>query len=176
MSKKEQKELETIERGIRVIEMRKSGASYRAIAKKLREQGVADVSYQTVRRDCKAALKVLRKHREEEAEEYFELQVERAESLFLANWVLAIGKSEKLENGETKTTKPSISAGWLALAIWRELNDLLGYKAAQRHEITGAGGDPIQTVALSLSDWRKQAAERREQAAKTQEMFEADDE
>lgn len=41
----------------------------------------------------------------------------------------------------------------------------------EKHEHTGKNGEPIQTVELSLSEWRKQAAERRAQAARTQELF-----
>jgi len=144
----EAKELEMLERGNRVIELRKSGASFRAIAKKLSEEGLADVSYQTVRRDFHEAMKVIRRDREEIIDEYFELQVERAESLMLAYWILAIGKTEKARNEQTgkeeiKVTKPSVSAGYLYLTIWSKLNDLI-FGSTVKHEHTGKDGKPIE--------------------------------
>lgn len=42
----------------------------------------------------------------------------------------------------------------------------------EKHEHTGKDGEPIRTIELSLGEWRKQAAARREQAAKTQQLFE----
>ena len=147
-AKQEAKELEILERGARVIELRKSGASFRAIAKKLKEDGVADVTYQTVRRDFHEAMAVLRQDREEIIDEFFELQVERAESLMLAYWMLAIGKTEKVKDEksgkeEIKVTKPSVSAGYLYLTIWSKLNELI-FGNTVKHEHTGKDGKPMQ--------------------------------
>lgn len=144
----EAKELEIIERGARVVELRKAGASFRQIAKKLSEEGVAEVTYQTVRRDFHEAMKIARADRKEMMDEYFDLQVERAESLMLAFWILAIGKTETVKDansGETtiKTTKPSVSAGYLYLTIWSKLNDLL-FGNTIKHEHTGKDGKPIE--------------------------------
>lgn len=146
---REQKELETLERGRRGIELRKGGLSYRAIAARLKAEGVADVTYQTVRRDCKAALKLLNKHRLEETKEYQELQVIRLEGLLLAHYPQAIGKAEIEidKNGQTVidpktkqpkiivTDKPDVSSGWLSAALIRDLSELLGLKAAAKSDV-----------------------------------------
>ena len=147
-AEKAAKELEIIERGARVVELRKAGASFRAIAKKLKDDGVADVTYQTVRRDFHEAMQISREHRKELADEYFELQIERAESMMLAYWVLAIGKTEVVtdkDSGETKiqVTKPSVSAAYLYMNIWSKLNELL-YGSTVKHEHTGTDGKPIE--------------------------------
>lgn len=40
-----------------------------------------------------------------------------------------------------------------------------------RTELTGKGGEPIQHTFMTMEEWKKQAAERRKQTAKTQELF-----
>ncbi len=40
-----------------------------------------------------------------------------------------------------------------------------------RTELTGKGGEPIQHAFMTMEEWKKQAAERRAQAARTQELF-----
>lgn len=158
-AEQEAKELEILERGARVIELRKAGASFRSIARKLKDEGVADVTYQTVRRDFQAAMALSREHRKELADEYLDLQIERAESLMLAYWILAIGKTEAVkdpESGDTviKVTKPSISAGYLYMTIWSKLNELL-YGNTVKHEHTGKDGKPIEmeTKVYAGFDW-----------------------
>lgn len=155
-AKQEAKEFEIIERGTRAVELRKSGASYRAIAARLKDEGHADVTYQTVRRDVKAALAILADDRDDETAELRELQIQRLESQLLAFWVMSLGKAEpeiNPDNGQIiidpntmspkmKYTPPSISAGWLVLAIIREISDTLGLKI-QKHEHTGKDGAPL---------------------------------
>lgn len=144
----EAKELEMLERGARVVELRKAGASFRTIAQKLRDEGAAEVTYATVRRDFKDAIKVARDHHAEMINEYFHLQIERAESLMLAHWILAIGKAEMVKNEDTgqmerRTVKPSVSSAYLVMTIWKALNELL-YGSHVYHEHTGKDGKPIE--------------------------------
>lgn len=172
------KELEMLDRGLRVVELKKSGASFRAIAAKLKKEGSAEVTYQTVRRDYWEAMKVLTEHRLEEAEIHREMQLQRLESNLLAHYTASIGKVEKVVDPKTKEevkkiTPPSVASGWLVLGFIKEISDTLGLKV-HKHEHTGKDGKPIESVKveMTLEDWRKQSAKRREEAAKTLEQFE----
>lgn len=149
-AKQEAKELEIIERGQRVVELRKSGASYRQIATKLKEENFADVNYSTVRRDCKEALKILAADRLEEAEELRELQTQRIESLILAHWSACLGKVEMIKNQNTgveerKVNAPSVISTWVVLALIRELSETHNLKV-KTIEHTGKDGKPIEVV------------------------------
>lgn len=49
-------------------------------------------------------------------------------------------------------------------------------KPVERHEVTGAGGGPVETVGMTLDDWRNRSAERSAQAAEAMSDFEEDEE
>lgn len=151
------KQIEKLERGTRVLDIAKSGASTRAIAEKLKEEGVADVSHVTVHRDLNDALEVLSEQRLESAENLRQLQIESLKSLQFAFWLQAIaGRTEVVFNKKTgepvfdpKTKEPftrfippSISAGWLVLATIREITDTMNLKK-QQFEHTGKDGEPL---------------------------------
>ena len=155
-AKQEAKEVAILERGTRALELRKSGASYRAIAARLKDEGITNATYSTVRRDVKEALAIMAKDRKDEVEELRELQVQRLESQLLAFWAMSIGRWEKIlddkgnEIPDPATNKPkmkyiapNLSAGWLVLAITREISDTMNLKT-QKHEHTGQDGKPIE--------------------------------
>lgn len=48
-------------------------------------------------------------------------------------------------------------------------------KPVSRHELTGKDGGPVETVGLTLEEWRKRAGERSAQAAEAMEDFEGED-
>lgn len=183
-AKQQAKEIEMLERAIRVVELRKSGASLRAIANKLKSEGL-DVTYKTVERDLDAALKVLAESRLNKTKEMRELQNERLEGLLLAHYPAAIGRIEVLKNPfgepiidpesnkpELKIHAPNIAEGYLALNIINSISDLFSLRV-QKHEITGADGKPLDSGAFpaTLADWRKDVQKRRAEVQKTEQLF-----
>ena len=143
---KDAKELEKLERGARVVELRKAGASFRQIAQKLNDEGIAEVTYQTVRRDFMDAMQVARSHRKDEADDYFELQAQRMEGIMLAFWLLSVGTVKVTdENGVIVKTvvPPSVSAAYVYMTAWKNLNEHL-YGSTVKHEHTGKNGGSIQ--------------------------------
>lgn len=48
-------------------------------------------------------------------------------------------------------------------------------KPVERHELTGENGGPIETVGMTLEDWKKRAGERAAQAEEAMADFEGDD-
>ncbi len=174
------KDLERLERGARVVELKKSGASYRAIAAQLQREGSAEVTHMTVQRDFIEAMQVMAENRDDEAEIFRELQMQRLESLHLAHYSGAIGKVEMIVNQETKQsekkiTKADVGSAWLELSIIREMSETMNIKV-RKHEHTGKDGNPIENhnVEMSLADWKKQSAARTDEARETLAMFEDD--
>lgn len=179
------KEIEILRRGKRVIQLKQAGASFRAIAEKLAEEGVADISYETVRRDYLAAMKIEHNDYVEEALVLKTLQNQRLESLLLAHWTPAIGKTyfEMGEDGkpviDPKTNQPKkiiippdTEAGRLALKLIQEISELNQLKPKQT-QISGKGGGPVEThiVEITMDEWREQVKKRREEAARTMELY-----
>lgn len=160
--KKEQEgqKLKIADRRQKVVDLYKSGANIRTIAAHLSDIGIK-CSKSTVANDINAVFKELQESTQTQAEHLRTLQYMRLNSIILAFWKATI-------EGNT-------SAAYVVFKAISAINDLYGLSAAQKHEISGKDGKPIETVQISLEDWRKQAAERREQAAKTAEMFEKDE-
>lgn len=172
------KDIERLERGARVVELKKSGASFRAIAAQLQREGSAEVTHMTVQRDYIEAMQVMAENRDDEAEICREMQIQRLEANLLAHYPASIGKVEMVVNPDTKQsekkiTKPDVGSGWLVLSIIREISETMNIKV-KKHEHTGKDGNPIENhnVEMSLADWKKQSAARTAQAAETLEMFE----
>ncbi|HRH40407.1 MAG TPA: hypothetical protein PKY82_02095 [Pyrinomonadaceae bacterium] len=178
------KELETLERGRRVIDLKKAGASFRAIAEKLKEEGVK-TSYETVRRDYLEAMKILHNDHIEEALVLKRLQNERLESLLLAHYTPAIGKTYLEVDADGKPVidprtnqpkkviiPPDTEAGRLVLKTIQEISELNQLKPKQT-QLSGKGGGPVETtiVNLTMEEWREQVKKRREEAAKTMELY-----
>lgn len=57
----------------------------------------------------------------------------------------------------------------------KDVLDRLGMKTAQHVELTGKDGGPQEHVTYSLADWRKEAEQRRQQAAESLAVFEDGD-
>lgn len=181
------KETEILERGKRVIDLKKAGASFRAIAEKLKEEGLADVSHETVRQDYLAAMTIISKDYRDEAILLKDLQNDRLESLLLANWNGAHGKTyievdatgkpvidEKTNKPKKVVIPPDTEAGRLVLKVIREISELNNLKPRQT-QLTGKNGGPIETVGMNvpmtLEEWRENVKKRREEAAKTMALY-----
>ena len=178
------KELEILERGKRIIELKKAGASYRAIADKLIEEGIK-ASHETVRRDYLEAMKIKHNDYVEEALVLKDLQNERLESLLLANWTPAMGKTylevgpdgkpvidEKTNQPKKVVISPDVEHGRLVLKTIQEISELNQLKPKQT-QLTGKGGGPVETtlVEITMDEWRDQVKKRREEAARTLELY-----
>lgn len=179
------KEIEVLKRGKRVIQLKMGGESFRAIADKLTEEGVADVSYETVRRDYLAAMKIEHNDYLEESLVLKTLQNQRLESLLLAHWTPATGKTypeidadgkpvidEKTNQPKKIHVEPDAEAGRLVLKTIQEISELNQLKPKQT-QLTGKGGGPIEAnlVEITMDEWREQVKKRREEAARTLELY-----
>lgn len=185
------KEVEVLERGKRVIELKKAGASFRAIAEKMKDEGIADVSHETVRQDYLAAMSVLSKDYRDEAILLKDLQNQRLETLLMAHWTPALGKTyievnpqtgqpiidDKTGQAKKVVIPPDAEAGRLALKTIHEISEL-NQLLPKQTQISGKGGGPVETtiVSLTVEEWRKQVQERREQVAKTRELYQREEE
>lgn len=110
------------ERRVKVLELRKSGASIRAIATHLKEQGYHDkASPATVHKDLKDALKNLKEKEIVEAEEMRQIEIERLDALWLAHWSLGL--------------KGNVGNSWVLLAIAERRAHLLGLDAPKKVDL-----------------------------------------
>lgn len=112
------KDAGALERRIRVLELRKSGASFESIRKHLLDKYGIVVSRTQVFNDFKRSMKDLRKKEMAKAEQLRDLELLRLDSLFLANW--------------TAGMKGDLGAGWLLLAISRRRAEIEGMDAPTR--------------------------------------------
>lgn len=105
-------------------ELRKAGASYRAIAQRL------GVSHEQVRKDCDHVLDELSKQAEGSATKWRALQLERCEDVVLGLW-------QAVRKGDTE----SVNA---LMRVFKRQADLLGLDAPKRSELSGPDGGAIQ--------------------------------
>jgi len=113
-----------IERRVQAWELRKSGLSYRAIAKKL------EVSHEQIRKDCQAVYSEFSNDALKHAEEWRTLQLERCEDMIVALWPAA-------QHGDVDAVKA-------LLQVFKRQAALLGMDAPQRMEHSGPDGAPIE--------------------------------
>ena len=111
------------ERRYKALELRKSGASFRAIGSQL------NISHVQAREDIHRALRDLADKQMELAAEYRQLELERLDRLMLAVW-----------GNATKGDVGSINA---ALKISDRRAKLLGLDAPVKQELTGKDGGAI---------------------------------
>ena len=139
------KDAETQARRLFVLEKRKPGASLRQIEylwnEHAKKNGFQSVTYETVRKDLKASLRELKKEEEKESADLRALEASRLDALQVQFWSKAMGRYDK--ETETWVEKPSVSSGWLVLAILRRRAELLGLDAPEKHEHTGKDGEPL---------------------------------
>lgn len=58
-----------------------------------------------------------------------------------------------------------------AAAVLEQIAKEEGGAFTNRRELTGKGGEPLQIAPVTLAEWKAEQKKRREQAAKTTEMF-----
>lgn len=108
------------ERRIKVLELRKGGASYRAIATHLKQQGVA-CSHETVRKDLYESLKNLSEKEIVAAEELRLLELQRIDELWLAYW--------------SKGLRGDIASTWVLIGLSKRRSELLPGMCAMKNQM-----------------------------------------
>jgi len=125
MPAKGQKEA-AAERRVRSFDLRKAGASYRAIGRAL---GISECQ---AHRDVHVTLDALANEERESAQHIRELELERLDSMLRALW-------PAVTRGDTS----SIST---ALRVAERRARLLGLDAPVKQEVTGANGGPLSFI------------------------------
>jgi len=123
------------ERRVKALDMRKMGASYRAIARQL------GVDHKTIMTDIKTALAELGELQDESATELRLIDLSRLDDLYL-------GLQNRIKNQDDKAIGH-------ALRILERRATMLGLDAPKRQEHTGANGGPID-----ISDSRQRLLDR----------------
>ena len=126
------------ERRLIALTLRKQGGSYRAIAEQMRQmEGISPrYSFRQAHADVTACLRELLAKRQDLAEEYFALELERLNDL-LAVWY------PKARKGDPLATQMVLNI------LDREVR-LLGLAAPARIEATGKDGGPLTTYATGV--------------------------
>lgn len=170
------KKEQAAERRIFVLERRKAGASIREIElqwakyceKKNSELGSNDyqkVSHNQIHKDLTKCLSDLSAEQTNMTAELRQLEAERLDGLQVQFWMLAMGQFDSAERKWIR--EPNIKSGDLILKIMKRRADLLGLDSPQKVEIEGE----VKNVQMTVTEWRAEREKRREQAAKTQELF-----
>jgi len=113
------------DRKLAALELRKAGATYRAIADQLGYRSVSGV-YKAVASALKTTLR-------EPADEVRELEIVRLDAALLAIW-------RRVQSGDDRAIDR-------LLGIMKRRSELLGLAAPKRRELSGPQGGPIETRA-----------------------------
>lgn len=122
--------VKALDRQLQALEMRKEGASYRAIARSLGFKGPSGAHA--------AVAQALTDTLTEATDALRTLEAERLDALMMAHWKLAI-------QGNGAATDR-------VLDILAQRAKLLGLNAPVKSEVTGKGGGPVQLDVRTLSD------------------------
>ncbi len=159
------KRIHALERRAFALDMRKTGAVYRAIAEAAITKFGADAlpkgyDHRYVYKDVMRSLKTLREQFLENAEAVYMLAMERYNRLLMAVWAQAI--------------QGHLGAGDRAAKYIRLMTDLAGAGAAQRIDIT-SGGETLQPgLEFTDEELAKRAAQLIETAEKRRAAAEKD--
>jgi hypothetical protein len=132
-----------------VFELWKEGATLRAIGEALRKQAekagqsTRGFSHEQVRKDLDHVLEIMRIDFEHELHTYRTMQLSRLNDQYMTFNAVAKGKIDKATG---LRADPDAYAGRLVLGIIKETNEVLGIKAAIKHEITGKDGGPVHVM------------------------------
>ena len=132
------------ERKLQALELRKAGATYRAIAEQL--------GYRSVSGAYKAVATALKDTLREPAGELRELEATRLDAAQLALW-------RRVTNGDEKAIDR-------LLAIIKRRMELFGLAAPKRKELSGPDGGPIETQSLHGIDLSRLSDEELELLAR----------
>ena len=122
-SKTSERRLAGADRQREALELRKAGATFEAIAKRLGYRGPSGA--------YNAVMAGLRKTLQEPADDLRKMELERLDALTLRSWSLA--------------SQGSLEAIDRILRIMARRAKLLGLDAPERKELSGPGGGPIET-------------------------------
>lgn len=126
----------TQERRLQALDLRKAGASFRAIGAQL------NISHEQARTDVMQSLQELAHEQREKTQEYRQLELERLDRMLMAIW--------------TQAAKGDLQAVDRALKISDRRAKLLGLDAPVKQELTGADGTPLESViTIAAVDYRQ---------------------
>lgn len=156
------KEIERIiERGTRILELRKKGASLRAIAKILHNEAVArgddtrGYSYANVRKHYENIMAIRAEEQNESADEIRALCVDRLEMVverFMPH--LEEDGTSSIDN----LVRLKMKAGDVIVRAVREIAEIYGVKRPQKLEVTGEDGKPLNLVTQVIVEFTNDVA------------------
>jgi hypothetical protein len=139
-----------LDRGNKILELRKSGASLRAISRELTRQAEANgeptrgYSYGQVKKDLDEILALRIEERRDKTDEVLVLCEERIEEVLINFAPHLRTKVDGLT--PENLVRMKIKAGDLILKAAKELAELYGVKKPQRVEMSGPDGKPLNVV------------------------------
>jgi hypothetical protein len=142
-----QKQLEIIERGHRILSLRRDGASLRAISAALIKEAEAagsdtrGYSYENVRKNYNALITMLAENNLDVAMEVRELTTQRLENVILNYTPYTLIKIDGLSSDNDLQMKKK--AGDTVVKAALAIADLYGARKPLKHEITGENGSPL---------------------------------
>lgn len=155
-----------IDRGSRILELRKNGASLRAISAALKKEAEAKgesdrgYSYEQVRKDYNAIIDLRIEEQQETLEEIRAISAERLEEVLLHYMPYVRLKVDGLTpRNEVELKK---KAGDTVIKAVKELAELYGAKRPQKLEVTGEDGKPLNVVTQVIVEFTNEAGEDRE--------------
>lgn len=146
-----------IERGSRILELRKNGASLRAISAVLkreaeeRGESTRGYSYEQVRRDFNEIVALRIEEQQDALEEIRVICCERLEDVVLNYMPYAKSKIGPLT--DANTVKMKMKAGDTIIKAVKELSEIYGAKRPQKLEVTGEDGKPLNVVTQVLIEF-----------------------
>jgi len=138
---------EVLERGTRILELRRDGYSLRQISSILRKEAkdagrsTRGYSHEQVRTDFQAIIAFTLEEQQETVDEMRVLAAERLESVLQSYMPYVLMEIKPLTSDNEVRMK--IKAGDVVLKAMREYNELFGIKTPQKMEITGADGKDL---------------------------------
>jgi len=157
-----------VDRGTKILEMRKRGESLRAISAALKKEDIdgggkgRGFSHEQVRQDFLAIIGLRIEEQQDMLEEIRALTAERLDKVIL--------EISPLLEGQMPETK--LAAANVLIRANKEYAELHGAKQPQQLQISGRGGGPVQSVHMTLEEWKREAAARLESAAESVNNFE----
>jgi hypothetical protein len=141
-----------IEKGSRILELRKSGASFRAISRQLIKQAeaagesTAGLSYNQIRNDYSQLIELSIEESKVSIEEQRVLATERLDDIllhFMPYVRLTVDASTS-----SKMVRMKMKAGDIVIKAIKEHAEICGLKRPQKLEITGTDGGPLITSVI----------------------------
>lgn len=160
------KAAQILDRGSKILELRKNGASLRAISRELTKQAEANgestrgYSYEQIRRVYQEIVDLRIEEQQDALEEIRVLCAERLEDILINYMPYARTRVDALTPDNLLRMK--LKAGDTVIKAVKELAELYGAKRPQKLEVTGEDGKPLNVVTQVIVEFTNEAGEDRE--------------